>query len=568
MLGGIGTIFGRRRVAVEPVAASPTVAAAPGAPARPPLSLRQDALIRSNQLLTDRLTRSRTALEQVRTSFDDPSLSTVARGTTVASAARELGGTLRTVEDLNGQLNQAFGDTRVYRSTLGSATGQTLVNGTRATARVITPVAESAGALADLARAQSQAMRDISEWQRVLADPSATSSARLAATARATQSASKLVTQQHATLAALRAADANYLQNPTYQKIQRSMTDSRAMQAIGRVNGRAVQAAAFTGTAAGAVLGAITLPTAFQGIRTTYDRLATTLADPTATRDQQLGSIADFSRATATTVQGVAGLQSSLVALSDMTRLSDFLGRTIAPSGSVLAQAGQGFSNAMRLLGPVADMGLFVADAVKLRTVFSDPASSGWDRFRAVLALGLDTLKIGSWLLPQTAMLRVATLGISTAQLVLAASDFARMLGPSFKTWGQSLSEALRDPGAALRTTGQSLLSGVTWASSKVVQAADGLAWSVTHPGEAARLAGDRLRQAGASIASFVGVMRDSAAVVQGEAPAVPPVVQPVPGMDPPGDLGVQPSPIPVQAAPAQPLLESPNGLSPTVPVP
>ena len=538
MLGGIGTrLFGRNRVASEP-SAGPVVA---GSPARPSTvgttpGQRQDALIRSNQLLSDRLNRSRTALEQVRTTFDDPTTTSFGRGTSVAHAARELGSTLRSVDELDTQLGQALGGTSAYRATLGSATGRTLVNGTRATARALTPAAETAGAIADLAKVQAQAARDFTDWQRVMADPSATSSARLAATARATQSASKLVTQQHATLSAIRAADSSYLQNPTYARIQRSMSDSRAMQAIGRLNGRAVQAAAVTGTAAGAILGAVTLPTAFQGVQTTYQKLAATLADPTSTRDQDLGAIADFSRATATTVQGMAGLQSSVVALSDMSRLSAFLGRTIAQPGSVVAQLGHGVSTAFRVLGPVADVGLFVADAVKLRTVFSDPAASGWDRFRSVLAVGLDVLKIGSWLMPQTAMLRVATLGLSTAQLLLAASDFARMLGPSVKTWTQTLSDAVRDPGAALRASGQALVSGALWASSKVVQAADGLTWSVTHPGEAVALAGARIQHVGASLGRFVGVMRDSAAVVNGQSP--PPEAQPPVQTLPPAQPG------------------------------
>jgi hypothetical protein len=503
---------------------------------------RQEALIRSNQILSDRLVKSRTALEQVRTTFDDPTVTGMGRGSSMAYAARELGQTLRSVDDLQGQLGHAMGGSSAYRATLGSASGQTLINSTRATARVITPAAETAAAMADLAKAQSQALRDVTDWQRLMGDPTATASTRLAATARATQSASKLVTQQHTTLAALRAADANYLQNPIYGKIERSMADSRAMQAIGRVNGRAVQVAAMTGTAAGAVLGAITLPTAFQGVKTTYENLGKTLADPTATRDQDLGAVADFSRATATSVQGIASLNASMMALSDMTRFSSFLSRTVAQPGSVMAQLGQGVSTTLRILGPVADVGLFVADAVKLRTVFADPSSSGWDRFRSVLALGLDVLKIGSWLMPQTALLRTATLGISTAQLILAASDFARMLGPSVKSWAQTVTDAIQDPGATLRASGQAVVSGALWASAKVVQAADGLSWSVTHSVEAVALAGNRLQQAGDSLGRFFGVLRDSAAVVNGQSPhtELPLPVQTIPPAQPDSLLPVK----------------------------
>lgn len=477
---------------------------------------RREAIIKSSDMLRDRFVRSGSTLNQLDQTFSNPNASGWARGSAVASASRELGNTLRTVDTLNQQLDVVMGDSPVYQRIAKSGSGQAFLNSTRAAARTVAPVADVAGAMVDLSNAQTKAAQDFAEMQRVLADPQATTSLKVAATARATQSASAYVNQQRSAIKAIQAADANYVSNPTYQRLTENLRSSRTARLLDKIDNvmtpttmKVVQAA---GTGAGVVLGVITLPKLVDSVKSSYDKLKTTLEDHTATQDQKLDAVADLSRASAGTIQGVEGLRLSVVGLGEMAADSRLLGPLMGRMGSVgvLAETGSWFTRIMKVLSPVADVGMFIADGVKLKHTFADPTATFWTKARAILNVGLDGLKLATWLMPQTAALRLAYMGASFLQLGMATYDFGHSIVPTVKKLGT----AAMHPMETAKAAGQALGEGMVFVSNQVYKAAAGLEWAVFHPVEAIQALGTKASGAVTSLKEVGGVLKQSAAVV------------------------------------------------------
>lgn len=528
-----------------PIPSRKTASAPPAAPRQPWMTdTRREAIIKSSDLLRDRFVRSGASLSELDRTLSNPNADTWTRTSAVAGASREFGKTLRTVDALNEQLEVVMGDSPVYQRLARSGSGQALLNTTRAAARTIAPVADVAGAMTDLSRAQAQAARDFSEMQRVLADPAATSSLKIAATARATQSASNYVNQQRAAIKAIQAADANYLSNPTYQRLTANVRDSRTARILDKIDNvltpttmKVVQAA---GTGAGVVLGVITLPKLVQSVQTSYRNLKTTLDDRMATQDQKLDAVADLSRATAGTIQGVQGLRMSVTGLADMARSSSLLGPLMGRMGSagVLARTGTWFTRIMGVLSPIADVGMLVANSVKLKHTMKDPTATFWTKARAILNVGLDGLKLATWLMPQTAALRLAYMGASFFQLGLATYDFGHSIVPALKKLGN----AVLHPVEAVRAMGKAIGEGMLFVSNKVYAAAEALEWAVFHPGEAMRAVGAKVSGMVAGAKEVGSVLKQSAQVVDSSAKGM---VSPPPG--------AAATPVPVGALPVTP---------------
>lgn len=491
--------------------------APPVTPRQPWLTdTRREAIIKSSDMLRDRFVRSGSSIAQLDSALSNPGANGWARGSAVASAGRELGNTLRTVDSLNQQLEVVMGDSPVYQRLAKSGSGQALMNTTRAAARTVAPVADVAGAMGDLSRSQSQAARDFSELQRVLADPQASASLKIAATARATQSASTYVSQQRETLKALQAADANYLANPTYQRLTRSVRGSASARILGAfdrvMTPTTMRVVAAAGTGAGVVLGVITLPKLVASVQGNYQKLKTTLDDQTATQDQKLDAVADLSRATAGTIQGVQGLHLSVRGLGELAENSRLLGPLMGRMGSVgvLARTGTWFTRIMRVLSPLADVGMLVADSVKLKHTFADPTATFWTKARAILNVGLDGLKLATWLMPQTAALRLAYMGASFFQLGLATYDFGHSIVPALKKLGN----AVLHPVETARAAGQAIGEGMLVVSRHVYAAAQALEGAVLHPVEAARSVTAKVSGLVSGVKEVGGVLKLSATVV------------------------------------------------------
>lgn len=532
------------------VGASNRIAPPPSRPTVPPAAqpwmtdTRREALIKSSDMLRDRFVRSGSTLSELDRTFSNPAATGWARGTAVASASRELGNTLRTVDSLNQQLDAVMGDSPIYQRIARSGSGQAFLNSTRAAARTVAPVADVAGAMVDLSRAQTQATRDFSEMQRVLADPNATTSLKVAATARATQSASSYVNQQRAAIKAIQAADANYVSNPTYQRLTEDLRSSRTARLLDKVDDvmtpttmKVVQAA---GTGAGVVLGVITLPKLVESVKSSYEKLKTTLEDRTATQDQKLDAVADLSRASAGTIQGVEGLRLSVRGLTELAEESRFFGPLMGRVGSVgtIATAGSWFTRIMRVLSPIADVGMLVADGVKLKHTFSDPTATFWTKARAILNVGLDGLKLATWLMPQTAFLRLGYMGASFLQLGLATYDFGHSIGPALKKVGN----AVVHPVETARAVGQAIGEGMVFVSNHVYSAAAALEHAVFHPAEALRAVGAKVSGMVSGAKSVGNVLKQSAVVVDNSRKGM---------VSPPA--GAAATPVPVGALPVTP---------------
>src|SRR5690606_37229669 len=122
------------------------------------------------------------------------------------------------------------------------------------------------------------------EMQRTLANPSASSAMRIAATAKATQSASNFIRKQDTLLKSLDVADAALLaKNPTYAKLTQDTREMKAVKAIGRMSSttmsRLMKAAEVGGSAAGLTLSAIALPKKIDAVGTSYQKLHDSFKD-------------------------------------------------------------------------------------------------------------------------------------------------------------------------------------------------------------------------------------------------------------------------------------------------
>lgn len=509
-------------------------------PVAPPMPLdpQRAAAFQSTDMVRDHFLRSSSSLTNLNQTLSDPRASGLARGAALGDATRQLGNALQTADALSHDLDVAMGNSPTYQAITKSATGQAIIGTTRAAAQVIVPATNVAGSLGDVATAQTMAARDFTDWQRVMADPTAHPALKFVATAKMTSSASILVRNQRLAIQAIQQADENYLANPAYQRLVNSAGNQRTMQALA-VADQVMSSPAFTalqlaGTAGGIVVGAVALPKIVASVGTNYTKLEHALYDGKATEDQKLDAIADLSRSSAGTIQAVQGIRLSALTMGQLAASTKTLGplmELLQPTGT-LAHALSGFGRVMSVLSPLADAGMLVADAVKLKHVFADPKATWGAKARAILNVGLDGLKLGTWLMPQTLGLRIAYVGASFVQLGMVLFDMRRSMTPVVQQLGAGLSLALTHPDQALKATGHQVAEGMLYVSNHVSAAADALAWGVVHPLEA-------IQVVGATIASLVtgakvlgGVIKDSAAVVDRtshgkpapEAPPAPPV--------------------------------------------
>ncbi len=397
----------------------------------------------------------------------------------VGDSARNLGNTLRGANQLQTSLNELVG---------GKLPGGMLRAGQAATSSVV-PFTDAAGAMADVARAQTRALNDFTEMQRVLTDPASSSALRIAATARATQSASDFIRKQDALLKSLSAADSALLaKNPAYAKLTQDTRQMKAVQAIGRMSSttmsRLMKAAEVGGSAAGLTLSAIAFPKMISAVGTSYQKLHASFQDETATEEERLGAVADLGRATASSIHAVEGMRLSFSTLGRVAQESRLLGpaATKVASTRLIRFSSTALGKAMGVLMPIADVGMFAANGVKAWQTFKDPNAGFGAKARSVLAVGLDGLKLATYLLPMTQGLRMAYLGASIASMSLSLWDFGHQIAPTAKKLGTAFVEAVMDPKAALRKVANAAEEGVMTVA-RGVKAAAAAVWNVvTHP--------------------------------------------------------------------------------------
>lgn len=419
-------------------------------------------------------------------------LSAYERSLALADTASRVGNTLKSANQLQAEAEKLFGASRGYQAIAGHAVGQRMIASGRAVVGAVTPMTDLAGSLTDLAKAQDQAARDFANLSRVLADPGATFGQRVLASAKATQSAASFVQKQQALLGSLDAADRAYLERSgAYARLTRPVRPG--MQALGKMNGTLVspivKTATVLGSTAGVALGVITLPGLVEGTVASGKKLAAIIDDPAATEDQKLGAIADTARGGASVIVAANGIRGGVQTLVGVASESRFLGPVVARMGAnpVIGGVGKIVGGLFRVLMPFADAGLLVADSIKLRQTFSDPASTGMDKAKAVLAVGLGALKIATYFLPQTMFLRVAYLVASAGQLGIAAIDLSKALVPTLQKAGAAVVLAVTNPREAIRRAGEALSRSVVAAGASLKNAIAGVARFFSNPGAAAQ---------------------------------------------------------------------------------
>ncbi len=393
-------------------------------------------------------------------------LSPYERSLALADNASRVGNTLKSANQLQTEAEQLFGSSRTYQAIAGNAVSQRVLANGRAVAGVVVPATDLAGSLSMLSKAQVQAAKDFTELSRVLTNPNATFGERLIASAKATQSAAVFVQRQQSLVGSLDAADRAYLQQSgAYARLTQPARPG--IQALGKMNGRIispiVKTATILGSTAGVALGIITLPSLVQGTVDAGKRLATIIDDPGATEDQKLGAIADTARGGAGVVIATNGIKAGVQTLVGVASESRFLGPTMArvAANPAIGTAGKVIGGLFKVLLPIADAGLLIADSIKLKQTWTDPKATGMDKAKAVLAVGLGTLKIATYFLPQTMFLRVAYMVASFGQLGLAAVDLSHALVPTLQKAGAKVAFALTNPREALHQVGEALSNGV-----------------------------------------------------------------------------------------------------------
>jgi hypothetical protein len=337
-----------------------------------------------------------------------------------------------------------------------------------------------------------------------------------------------------------------------------------------------------TATVSGLVLSAIALPAMARKTATSFRELKTLLDDPTATAAARLDKIEQLTRAGAGTIfsaQGVVvGAQGTVGILSrseGIARVATRVGQT-----SVVQAIGKPLGVVLKVLLPVADIGVLVGEAIATRRAFLDPGASGWQRARKVVDLSLATLKAAFWLLPAARPLKAIYAAASFGQLLLMLRDFWPTVQPALQRAGTTTVWAVRHPGEAVRAMGQGIVGGLSAAGSAVVVAGR-TAWGwVSQP--AATWAGLKRfvdpvvallrRTPGVSMGPAPRLLQGPVAPVSAFGPVQVPslLAPPAPGMLAPGGpsslLSVQPGlASPPVVAPGVPTLQ---GGDPTLAVP
>lgn len=425
--------------------------------------------------LSDSLKLSQQALLKAQKAVASGSSST--QTVAIGELSRQLGNTLKSGNKLQSEIGGAvFSNNSIYAAANKGITGA--VNG-------VTPITDLAGSVADLANSQLQAAKDFAAMQKVLTDPKATMAMKLTASAKATQSASSFIQRQDALMKSISAADDVYLQqSETYRKLTDKTRNAKfvvlASGANKQIMQKALHAAAIGGTSAAFVLSALSLPSLMVSTKTNWDKLLQTVDNPDSSLLDMADSLANTTKAGAGAVYAVQGLNASFEGIMTAVKQGEHLGKLVAKAeGSVLvnnplvAFSKTTFGKIMNFLLPIADAGMALADTMRAYHTFHDPKATVRDKARAVLDVGLDFIKVLTYMIPQTRAMRYAYIGASFAQMGLATWDFAHAIKPTLAKAGAAIVDAATHPGETMKAIGGAVQEGVMWVKKKVQAGAE-----------------------------------------------------------------------------------------------
>lgn len=419
--------------------------------------------------------------------FSAQGMSAVQRSRALASTASQVGNTLKQANKLQEDAEKIWGTTKAYQAIAGNQASARLIAGTRA----VMPATSLALVFTDLAKAQETAANDLTHLSRMLADPSATTGLKVVAGAKAIQSASFFVTKQNLLMNSLSDADRAYLQQSSLYG--RLTSPARpAMQVLGKVQGSylapVIKVASVVGASAGVVVGVLALPSLLKGTATAGRKFAGLIDDPTATEDQKLDALADTTRGSAAVVYAANGIRSGAQMLAGFASEARIIGPLVmAASASPVAHAaGSVLGTAFKVLLPFADASMLVADAIKFKHVMSDPNAKALDKGKALLAVGLDGLKVATYILPQTIGLRIAYMAASFGQMGLATMDLGHTLMPTLKKAGNAIVDAALHPKEGFEKAKAAVGRGASWIGQSVTTLGAKVLSIVANPGASA----------------------------------------------------------------------------------
>ncbi|MBM3259519.1 MAG: hypothetical protein FJY99_07220 [Candidatus Sericytochromatia bacterium] len=296
----------------------------------------------------------------------------------------------------------------------------------------VSRTADVASSVAGLARSHEAAIRDFNDLQRVLLDPYATTSMRILASAKATQSAATFVDQQSKLLSSMSAADRAYLSaSPVYGKLTQPARP--LMHLLGRTNetlAPLTRTVAFAGSVAGVGLGVVTLPGLVKGTVAAGGRMMDVLDNPSASNMDKANAVADTTRGAAGVIIAGNGIRTGLETIHGLMRGAQ-AGTSVG--GSLLGRVAGALGRVMKVLLPVADVGMVIADSVHMVKLAKDAKATTGDRVRQGLLVALGALKLTLYLLPQSLFLRGAYIAASAGQVGLTAWSFAREAWPKVR---------------------------------------------------------------------------------------------------------------------------------------
>ncbi|HBN08972.1 MAG TPA: hypothetical protein DD435_10105 [Cyanobacteria bacterium UBA8530] len=425
---------------------------------------QKTAAIAENALrLNDSLTLSQKAMTKVQKAFNGTSA--VEQTAAVGELTRQLGKTLKSGNQLQGEIgNAVFSNNTVYAAAN---------KGVSVAVNTVVPVTDIAGAMADLANAQTAAARDFMAMQKVFLDPKATLSAKIIASAKATGSASSFVSRQGDFLASIGSADKSFLeQSDVYRRLTDKTRNAKyvmmASTAKNNLMQGALHAAEIGGLSAAFVLSAVSLPSLLVSTKKNFNKLMDTVEDPDASLVQMADALGETARAGAGTVYAVQGLEASFVGITHALKRSEKVAHLLAKAeGSVIvnnplvAFSKSTFGKILNFLLPIADVGIALADTMKAYHTFHDPDADFGAKARSTLDVGLDLIKVLTYLIPQARAMRYAYIGASFAQMGLATWDFARMMKPTATKVSAAFVDAFSHPGATIKAIGNAAQEGI-----------------------------------------------------------------------------------------------------------
>jgi hypothetical protein len=228
------------------------------------------------------------------------------------------------------------------------------------------------------------------------------------------------------------AADRAYLAaSPVYGKLTQPARP--LMQLLGRTSetlAPLTRTVAVAGSVAGVSLGVVTLPALVKGTVAAGGRMMEVFENPASSNMDRANAVADTTRGAAGVIIAGNGIRTGLETIHGAMHGAQ-AGTSVG--GSLLGRVAGALGRVMKVLLPVADVGMFIADSVHMVKLAKDAKATTGDRVRQGLLVALGALKLTLYLLPHNLFLRGAYIAASAGQVGLTAWSFAQEAWPRMR---------------------------------------------------------------------------------------------------------------------------------------